>query len=195
MAIASNACHTCRRKRLRCDRSLPKCRKCADRKQECMGYGKMFIWQEGVASRGKMAGVKPGDMGKALNPLPLRPMVPPNVQDMSQAVRGYLAYCKSSRNTLPCGEADTNTKASHQSGVQRFRALRRSAPQPLSQPRPFATRVPNTTPQRDRGVSTPPYQCLSAKSPRHQGVTHGKAAVTTSRALQVSIKPCSARQA
>lgn len=49
-------CHNCRRRRLRCDRSYPHCHKCTVGGQECLGYGKLFRWTEGVASRGKLAG-------------------------------------------------------------------------------------------------------------------------------------------
>ncbi|WYZ41162.1 hypothetical protein EsH8_V_000057 [Colletotrichum jinshuiense] len=49
-------CHNCRRRRLRCDRSYPHCHKCTTGGQECLGYGKLFRWTEGVASRGKLAG-------------------------------------------------------------------------------------------------------------------------------------------
>ncbi|KAK6216999.1 acriflavine sensitivity control protein acr-2 [Colletotrichum tabaci] len=49
-------CHNCRRRRLRCDRSYPHCHKCTAGGQECLGYGKLFRWTEGVASRGKLAG-------------------------------------------------------------------------------------------------------------------------------------------
>ncbi|KAK2029041.1 hypothetical protein LX32DRAFT_639425 [Colletotrichum zoysiae] len=49
-------CHNCRRRRLRCDRSYPHCHKCTTGGHECLGYGKLFRWAEGVASRGKLAG-------------------------------------------------------------------------------------------------------------------------------------------
>lgn len=49
-------CHNCRRRRLKCDRSTPTCQKCAKTGQECLGYGKLFLWNQGVASRGKMMG-------------------------------------------------------------------------------------------------------------------------------------------
>lgn len=55
-APAKHACHNCRRKRWKCDRSLPSCRKCQSSNSECLGYGKLFIWNRGVASRGKMMG-------------------------------------------------------------------------------------------------------------------------------------------
>ncbi|KAL0259925.1 hypothetical protein SLS55_005668 [Diplodia seriata] len=52
----SKPCHNCRRRRLKCDRTLPGCRKCSKTGQECLGYGKLFLWDQGVASRGKMMG-------------------------------------------------------------------------------------------------------------------------------------------
>ncbi|KAI9370024.1 fungal-specific transcription factor domain-containing protein [Aspergillus egyptiacus] len=53
---ADKPCHNCRRRRLKCDRTVPACHKCARTGQECLGYGKLFIWTYGVASRGKMMG-------------------------------------------------------------------------------------------------------------------------------------------
>jgi hypothetical protein len=53
---ASKACHNCRRRRLKCDRAVPSCAKCFHTGQECLGYGKLFLWNQGVASRGKMMG-------------------------------------------------------------------------------------------------------------------------------------------
>ncbi|KAJ6787350.1 hypothetical protein PWT90_06350 [Aphanocladium album] len=49
-------CHSCRRQRLRCDRSYPHCNKCTNAGKECLGYGKLFRWTGAVASRGKLAG-------------------------------------------------------------------------------------------------------------------------------------------
>ncbi|KAL4946465.1 hypothetical protein BDV06DRAFT_122439 [Aspergillus oleicola] len=53
---AAKACHNCRRRRLKCDRTVPACKKCAHNGVECLGYGKLFLWEKGVASRGKMMG-------------------------------------------------------------------------------------------------------------------------------------------
>ncbi|KAL4883157.1 fungal-specific transcription factor domain-containing protein [Aspergillus karnatakaensis] len=53
---ATKACHNCRRRRLKCDRTVPSCNKCRQLGQECLGYGKLFLWTQGVASRGKMMG-------------------------------------------------------------------------------------------------------------------------------------------
>ena len=52
-------CRTCNRRRIRCDRSLPTCKKCALKELPCPGYGLRIQFGQGVASRGKL-------MGKAL---------------------------------------------------------------------------------------------------------------------------------
>lgn len=57
MSLPKKACHNCRRRRLRCDRSLPHCHKCTNAGQECLGYETLFIWTWGVATRGKMSGM------------------------------------------------------------------------------------------------------------------------------------------
>ncbi|KAB5518092.1 acriflavine sensitivity control protein acr-2 [Coniochaeta sp. 2T2.1] len=54
--VPSKACHNCRRRRLRCDRSYPTCLKCAANGSQCLGYGGLLRWTHAVASRGKMAG-------------------------------------------------------------------------------------------------------------------------------------------
>ena len=54
--VAAKPCHSCRRRRLRCDRSYPHCTKCVSRGIECLGYGQLFLWTGAVASRGKLAG-------------------------------------------------------------------------------------------------------------------------------------------
>lgn len=53
-----NGCHNCRRKRFRCDGSVPSCRKCISLGQECLGYGTLWRWTDSVASRGKLSGKK-----------------------------------------------------------------------------------------------------------------------------------------
>ncbi|EFR03660.1 hypothetical protein MGYG_06656 [Nannizzia gypsea CBS 118893] len=42
-------CHTCRKRRVRCDAALPACQKCRDRGLECLGYGaqKPLVWLAG----------------------------------------------------------------------------------------------------------------------------------------------------
>ncbi|KAF5231347.1 hypothetical protein FAUST_9317 [Fusarium austroamericanum] len=54
--VAKKACHSCRRARLRCDKSIPHCSKCTSRGVECLGYGRLFLWTGSVATRGKLAG-------------------------------------------------------------------------------------------------------------------------------------------
>ncbi|KAL4899494.1 fungal-specific transcription factor domain-containing protein [Aspergillus multicolor] len=49
-------CHTCRRRRVKCDQAKPHCRKCVSNDLECLGYGKLILFVGGVASRGKMMG-------------------------------------------------------------------------------------------------------------------------------------------
>lgn len=56
MSFADKACHNCRRKRLRCDRSVPQCVKCSTAGRQCLGYGNLLRWTGAVASRGRLAG-------------------------------------------------------------------------------------------------------------------------------------------
>ncbi|KAI0114555.1 fungal-specific transcription factor domain-containing protein [Hypoxylon sp. NC0597] len=56
--VAPKACHNCRTRRLRCDRSVPECHKCTSTGQECLGYGKLYKWVEKATPRDR-DGVKP----------------------------------------------------------------------------------------------------------------------------------------
>ncbi|EGD92211.1 hypothetical protein H112_00287 [Trichophyton rubrum D6] len=42
-------CHTCRKRRVRCDGAVPACQKCCDRQLDCLGYGKQkpLVWLAG----------------------------------------------------------------------------------------------------------------------------------------------------
>jgi hypothetical protein len=121
---AKKACHNCQRRRRRCDRALPNCRKCEHANEECLGYGKLVTWVDGVASRGKMLGMSfdqfenvsrgheaeaasvPLDKRKRNNELNLhhlpagplsaidQPLTDPIIQDVGQNSRFYLFYCK-----------------------------------------------------------------------------------------------------
>lgn len=53
---AKKDCKTCNRRRIRCDRSLPTCQKCGIRQLDCPGYDLKLKWDQGVASRGRLAG-------------------------------------------------------------------------------------------------------------------------------------------
>ncbi len=128
------ACHNCRRRRLKCDRSLPQCLKCIKRGQECLGYQRLFRWEQGVASRGKMAGITFEEITKArarhqnsspqlpcpaslsrqpfsrrnIQFSPLGSLTDPLVQDVNHASRKYLFYCEL---PLPsCSVSDTNQR-------------------------------------------------------------------------------------
>ena len=48
-------CWPCRRRRLKCDGTVPRCVKCQDNGVECT-YTKPLTWVNGVASRGRMMG-------------------------------------------------------------------------------------------------------------------------------------------
>lgn len=48
-------CWPCRRRRLKCDGTVPRCEKCRDNGVECT-YTKPLTWVNGVASRGRMMG-------------------------------------------------------------------------------------------------------------------------------------------
>ncbi|KAL2816007.1 fungal-specific transcription factor domain-containing protein [Aspergillus cavernicola] len=100
---AEKACHNCRRRRLKCDRTLQSCHKCARTGQECLGYGKLFLWNNGVASRGKMMGksyaapasqthgkVIPNTGYPALSVHP--PLLDPLLQSLDKPSRGYLYH-------------------------------------------------------------------------------------------------------
>lgn len=51
-------CQKCRTRRIKCDRTLPECRKCLSRSYTCPGYGRVLRWGQGIASRGRQAGKK-----------------------------------------------------------------------------------------------------------------------------------------
>ena len=113
-------CHNCRRQRLKCDRSLPRCLKCVKKGRECLGYGYLLRWDQGVASRGKMAGRTFGEVsnegarhGNSTSQVPstvrfwtqksphqktepsrLWSLADPLVQDADHASRRYLSYCQ-----------------------------------------------------------------------------------------------------
>jgi hypothetical protein len=114
---SQHACHNCRRQRLKYDRSTLHCAKCIKRGQGCLGYGQLFRWQQGVASRGKLTGVtfadqvighetcstssshtRPSprdcDFGGAFI-IPMDSLTDPLVQDLDRTSRSYLSYCES----------------------------------------------------------------------------------------------------
>lgn len=51
VTLPTKPCHNCRRRRLKCDKSVPVCQKCLSSGTECLGYGKLYLWRNGEASR------------------------------------------------------------------------------------------------------------------------------------------------
>lgn len=69
-----NKCWTCRRRRVKCDRLIPTCSKCANSNHQCLGYAqtKPLRWTNSIASRGKMKD-KTFDVKKLETNQPARP--------------------------------------------------------------------------------------------------------------------------
>lgn len=97
---STQACHNCRRSRLKCDKTLPHCLKCGKKGQQCLGYQRLLRWERGIASRGKMAGVVLGEANKhRVNEAIYQVSTPkclndPLVQDLSDTTKMYLRYCR-----------------------------------------------------------------------------------------------------
>ncbi|KAK2742560.1 hypothetical protein FQN57_005186 [Myotisia sp. PD_48] len=51
-------CHTCRKRRVRCDSTIPTCQKCTTKGVECLGYEKQrpLVWLEGGGSQNRYLG-------------------------------------------------------------------------------------------------------------------------------------------
>ena len=60
---AGQKCWNCKRRRLKCDGRRPKCDKCSKNGADCLGYGKVFQWISGMASRGTLT---PENFGRSL---------------------------------------------------------------------------------------------------------------------------------
>ncbi|KAF5860062.1 hypothetical protein ETB97_002088 [Aspergillus alliaceus] len=89
---ATEACWTCRRRRWKCDRLLPACRKCDIIQEQCSGYGKEqpLRWTNSVASRGKLMGKT---VPSAACPISIgRLLIDPGLQDLTPPMREYIAY-------------------------------------------------------------------------------------------------------
>ncbi|KAH6627338.1 fungal-specific transcription factor domain-containing protein [Chaetomium tenue] len=79
VAAKPRACHNCRRRRLRCDRSFPSCRKCSISGENCLGYGTLLRWANAPAVRGKLVGqlavTKTGKLGPKPVSVPPRAVI------------------------------------------------------------------------------------------------------------------------
>jgi len=95
----AQACHNCRRQRLKCDSTRPHCQKCAKRGQECLGYQRLLRWETSLGSRGNIGGVTfNGKIANKFRPVtgqnsPSKALTDPLMQDMSLQDRDYLSYC------------------------------------------------------------------------------------------------------
>ncbi len=104
------ACHNCRRRRLRCDFSVPTCFKCVQNDQQCLGYGPLIRWldknskstpqpptNEPQSNAYVTADVKRKTSPKSVVHMPtpqLSPtLVDPFFKDLDSRSRQYLAYC------------------------------------------------------------------------------------------------------
>lgn len=97
-------CHNCRRRRLKCDRSYPHCDKCIQTGQECLGYQGLFLWNKGVASRGKMMGKTFEDVKQGSAVQPGRKLgVPAEVRNgEAQRISTYRTDASSLMEPSPC---------------------------------------------------------------------------------------------
>lgn len=103
----SKACYNCRRRRLRCDRSRPSCRKCYVAGEACLGYGTVLRWANAPAIRGKLAGHLPQEpqpwkgaprsLSSGANDGPVlisSSLLDPLLVDLDRRARYYLHHCK-----------------------------------------------------------------------------------------------------
>jgi hypothetical protein len=110
--FAPNSCKTCRQRRVRCDRLLPKCHRCASLLLPCAGYERTekIVWTNSMASRGKMMGKATfdtitdnahdhkdiSDIELCTNfPVAGSPLVDPSLQNIPRSYHDYIRYCES----------------------------------------------------------------------------------------------------
>ncbi|KAI0472206.1 hypothetical protein GGR56DRAFT_112637 [Xylariaceae sp. FL0804] len=95
------ACHNCRRRRLRCDRSVPECLKCGRTGQKCLGYGQLYRWTEPLQSHIHGHCPRPDTITPCTAESPEKEVLPvgpgitladPLLQDLSPSSRRYLTY-------------------------------------------------------------------------------------------------------
>jgi hypothetical protein len=93
-------CHNCRRRRIRCDSTLPSCRKCTRKGLDCPGYGrhKPLVWLEGGGYQNQhlTEGNKPASQRKPRKSG--RPRIVPATDDHQKETVGTLI-----RMTSPSG--------------------------------------------------------------------------------------------
>lgn len=99
MPSTGKPCHNCRRRRLRCDRSWPSCHKCAVSGQECLGYGKVFVWTQGIDSNGNL---KPSPSGRRA------------IDDAAAASSSH-GLPRTSTSQMPVGASTESSRSDHAS--------------------------------------------------------------------------------
>lgn len=57
MARSRGGCPNCKRRKKKCDETRPACHACTHRGDQCDGYAATIRWANGIASRGRFAGV------------------------------------------------------------------------------------------------------------------------------------------
>ncbi|KAI1089565.1 fungal-specific transcription factor domain-containing protein [Rostrohypoxylon terebratum] len=63
-------CRTCVLRRIRCDGTLPHCKKCIKKDTQCPGYGQHIRWVNAIASRGRFKGLGKPEQPKLADPAP-----------------------------------------------------------------------------------------------------------------------------
>ncbi|KAL7924536.1 fungal-specific transcription factor domain-containing protein [Trichoderma austrokoningii] len=147
MPSNSKPCHNCRRRRLRCDRSWPTCHKCAVSGQECLGYGKVFIWAEAIDAHG--------------NPKPSPSRRTPlgssgSGQVSSSVANSYFPLFPDPASGRRPDDVDPSNRAAYDASVRSIPAVRR--PSPLLQRNRSAAAMSAVTPEPARNAASSPIQ-------------------------------------
>lgn len=109
----ARSCYNCRRRRWRCDRSIPVCQKCSASGEECLGYNAVTLrWANGPALRGNLATRtnKHRDSASPLGPAErklsdgtratiIAPSLDPVLAHLDRASRYYLHHCETPGKT------------------------------------------------------------------------------------------------
>ncbi|EHK50284.1 uncharacterized protein TrAtP1_007354 [Trichoderma atroviride] len=152
MPSNSKPCHNCRRRRLRCDRSWPTCHKCAVSGQECLGYGKVFIWAEAIDAHGHP---KPSPSRRT----PLGgPLSSGSGQVSSSVTNSYFPLFPDPTSSHRPGGVDPGSQAAHDASVSEGRSIpvvRR--PSPLLKRNRSAAAM-SATPEPTRDAASSPIQ-------------------------------------
>lgn len=152
MPSNSKPCHNCRRRRLRCDRSWPTCHKCAVSGQECLGYGKVFIWAEAIDAHGNP---KPSPSRRT----PLGgPLSSGSGQVSSSVTNSYFPLFPDPTSGHRPDGVDPGSQAAHDASVSQGRSIpvvRRASPL-LKRNRSAAAM--SATPEPTRDAASSPIQ-------------------------------------